>query len=151
MMRYEILMLAVPEITNDEARSLETQLDRIIKKAKGTVISFERWGKYRLAYPVKKNEYGVYFLTRFEAEEANEMLDGLRAYFTLKANDLIMRHMCARLDEKASLDYDRPPSLEMAPHDGSSFIKDAKVNDLLAQGASGRDDEDDTDSMGEDA
>ena len=79
MMRYELLMLSVPEITLDEAKTLETHLERVIREAKGTIISFDRWGKYRLAYPVKKNDYGVYFLTRFELEDAGALLEELRA------------------------------------------------------------------------
>lgn len=43
MLRYETLLLAVPEITKDETSSLEKQVDQLIKKAKGSVISFERW------------------------------------------------------------------------------------------------------------
>ena len=59
-------MLTVPEITADETKSIEQQFDRVVADKKGTMVSFERWGKYRLAYPVKKNDYGVYFLARFE-------------------------------------------------------------------------------------
>jgi len=43
MLRYEVLMLTIPEITEDEARSLETQFSGTVKAAKGSMISFERW------------------------------------------------------------------------------------------------------------
>ena len=64
--RYEVLMLAVPEITQDESKQIENELDKIINAAKGKVLSFERWGKFKLTYPIRKNEYGVYFLVRFD-------------------------------------------------------------------------------------
>ena len=68
MKRYETLILSVPEITADESSWLELELNKIIQKAKGSIVSFEKWGKYRLAYPIRKNDYGIYFLIRFEME-----------------------------------------------------------------------------------
>ena len=65
MARYEILMLTIPEVTEDEIKGIDPQILGILRVAKGSLVSFERWGKYRLCYPVKKNEYGVYFLVRF--------------------------------------------------------------------------------------
>ena len=74
MLRYEALMLAVPEITQDEVKNLESQFEGAVSGSKGAMLSFERWGKYRLAYPVKKNEYGVFFLARCETAEKPEAL-----------------------------------------------------------------------------
>ncbi len=68
MLRYEALMLVIPEITHDEAKALESQVESVVKNGGGATLSFERWGKYRLAYPVKRNEYGIYFLVRFEVD-----------------------------------------------------------------------------------
>lgn len=116
MLRYEVLMLTIPEITEDEARSIETQLDNVLKTVKGAVISFERWGKYRLAYPVNKNEYGVYFLARFEIDSSSvKVLNDIQATLSVKLHNLIMRNTIARLDAKQSLAYQRPPSLEETP------------------------------------
>ena len=56
--RYEVLLLTVPEITLDESKNLEKQLNNLIQNNKGSFVSFERWGKYKLVYPVKKNDYG---------------------------------------------------------------------------------------------
>ena len=107
MVRYETLLLAVPEITKDETSSLEKQVDQLIKKAKGSMISFERWGKYRLAYPVRKNEYGVYFLLRFEVENesSHELLHDLNALFSFKKADVVMRNMMTVLDPNQPLTY----------------------------------------------
>jgi len=115
MLRYEALMLTVPEITHDEIRNLETELTRVVQEGKGSVISFERWGKYRLSYPIKKHDYGVYFLARFEAANPQDMLTGLRTLFSVKIHDIVMRDMICSLDAKKSLAYQRPHSLEEAP------------------------------------
>ena len=128
MFRYEVLMLAVPEITQDELKQLEDRLEKTIESFKGTMISFERWGKYRLAYPVKKNDYGVYILARFEINESpTKLLEELKTIFAVKLNEIVMRHMITRLDESASLAYNRPHSLEDAPpREVGSFMRDNK-------------------------
>lgn len=132
MVRYEVLMLSVPEITQDEAKTIESQLDRAVKGSKGTMISFERWGKYRLSYPIAKNDYGIYFLARFEVAESAEVLNELKTVFTVKLNDIVMRNMVSRLDVEGSLVYARPQSLEEAPvRDVDKFLRENKMQGLI--------------------
>lgn len=131
MVRYEALMLTVPEITQDESRRLESEFDRVIKSAKATALSFEKWGKYRLPYPVKKNDYGIYFLARFELNSpAHPVLEELKTLFAVKLNDVIMRHMISVLDPKQGLEYERPLSVEEAParSEGPAFFKEGKMD-----------------------
>lgn len=113
--RYEVLMLAVPEVTQDEAKQVETTLAQKIAAGKGATISFERWGKYQLAYPINKNEYGVYYLLRFEVPQGTDVIDEMKTLFSIKLNDIVMRHMFNRLDIDGPLTYQRPRSLEEAP------------------------------------
>lgn len=139
MLRYETLLLAVPEITADEANTIETQLDKTIQDHKGTMLSFERWGKYSLAYPVRKYDYGVYFLTRFEVglDTKDALLEALRTLFAVKYNELVMRHVIVRLDSTASLEYNRPESLEEVPtRDVETFLKENKMTGFLGKSSS---------------
>jgi len=131
--RYEVLLLAVPEITLDESKALEKQLDKLIQNNKGSFISFERWGKYKLVYPVKKNDYGVYYLFRFEIPRGTELIQDIKTLFKLKLSNIIMRSMFSRIDEKASLAYQRPKSLEEVPtRDVETFLKENKMEGLLS-------------------
>lgn len=130
-MRYEILLLAIPEITGDEASRLESQLREIISEKKGSCISFERWGKFKLLYPVKKNDYGVYFLTRLEAgtTQVRELLTKIEALIQLKYNEIVMRYLINKLDERRPLTYQRPESLEEAPGKVTdSLLREHKVD-----------------------
>lgn len=136
MVRYETLMLAIPEITKDEMSSLETQVSQVIKKSKGSLISFERWGKYRLAYPIRKNDYGVYFLTRFEVNsaEAQALVKDIDELFAFKKADVIMRSMTTYLEPNQSLAYQKPESLEDSPsRDVDSFLRENKMEGLLSR------------------
>lgn len=125
MFRYEILFLTVPEITKDESETIKSHFSKVIRAHNSEMISFERWGKYRLAYPVNKNEYGVYFLTRFEVKKADKiaLLEALKEIFVFKFNTLIVKHIFERLDINATLEYKRPDSLEDAPQDVDTFLK----------------------------
>ena len=127
--RYEALMLTVPEITADETKSIEQQFDRLVADNKGSMISFERWGKYRLAYPVKKNDYGVYFLARFETAQPEPLVNEVKTLVTVKLHELIMRSMLTVIDPTKSLEYQRPQSLEEAPaREVGSFMKENRMD-----------------------
>ena len=117
MQRYETLMLSVPEITTDETSALQSGFESIVTQFQATTISFERWGKFKLAYAVKNNEYGVYFLARFQVDENNKdlLLKAIATFFSVKNNELIMRHVITALDANDSLVYQRPLSLEETP------------------------------------
>lgn len=136
MFRYEILFLAAPEITKDESEGIKNHFSKTIRSHKGDMISFERWGKYKLAYPVNKNEYGVYFLTRFEvdAENKNKLLESLKEAFVFKFNNIVMKNHFDRLDPKGSLEYRRPESLEDNPQDVDAFLKRNEMEGLLKRG-----------------
>lgn len=135
MQRYEVLILAIPEITSDEAATLEKEFQKTVQQSAGNVISYERWGKLRLAFPVKRNEYGTYFLSRFEVSEASkqELLEAINALFSVKFNHLVSRFMTCKIDAKASLEYQRPDSVEDVPtRDVGQFLRDNKMNGLLS-------------------
>jgi ribosomal protein S6 len=117
MMRYEALILTVPEITSDESSMIESQVHSLISAARGEVLSFERWGKYRLAYHVRNYEYGVYFLMRFEIPSGilQATLEEVRRLLGVKYRDIVMRFVIVKLDKSSSLAYKRPESLEDVP------------------------------------
>lgn len=136
MFRYEVLFLATPEITKDESEGIKTHFTKTIRAHKGDMLSFERWGKYRLAYPVNHNTYGVYFLTRFDVEgtEKNKLIAALKEAFVFKFNTVVMKNHFERLDAEGSLEYRRPESLEDNPQDVDSFLKRNDMEGLLKKG-----------------
>lgn len=132
--RYETLILVRPEITKDEASEVEAQFKKVLKKAGAEVISYERWGKYRLAYPVKNQEYGVYFLARFEVDKTKSkmLVREIKLFFEVKFPVLVMRNMTTALLPDQSLAYQKPESLEDTPmRDVDSFIRENKMEGVL--------------------
>ena len=127
MNRYEILILTIPEITKDEESSLENQIEKFINDHKGSIITFDRWGKYRLSYPVRNNDYGVYFLMRLEIDNDKDFLKELQTMFYVKFNDIVMRHVVTRLKKDQSLEYKKPPSLEDIPKKRISMFEKTEM------------------------
>jgi small subunit ribosomal protein S6 len=126
-------MLARTEITNDELSTVEDQFEKLASTAKGSVISFDRWGKYRLSYPVKKNDYGVYILARYELDP-QAVLDTLKEldlFFKIKCNDIIMRYATIKLDPDVPLSYQKPEPIDGGASNLDTFIKEHKMEGIL--------------------
>jgi len=88
-----------------------------------------------LAYPIRRNEYGVYFLVRFTVEAT--ALESIRNLFAVKHYEIIMRNMVLQLDPKQSLEYQKPLSLEDTPsRDVNTFLKENRMEGLMGSGSS---------------
>jgi len=135
MLNYETLMLVRTEITDDELSALEKYFDKVILGIKGRMTLFDKWGKYKLTYPVQKNVYGIYILSRYEipSEEAKKFFKELDTLFRIKYNEVVMRHVNIRLEGEMSSIYKRPEAI--GSHGGTSnlnsFIKENKMEGLI--------------------
>ena len=90
---YELVLVISPEV-GDEA--LDTTIDRISKFITGnggTISDVERWGKRRLAYPIKHFTEGSYVLTHFKLKPA------LSKEFeaNLRISEEVLRHLLIKL------------------------------------------------------
>ncbi|MBP7854450.1 30S ribosomal protein S6 [Candidatus Babeliales bacterium] len=134
--RYEVLFLTVPEITKDEAEAIKAHFAKVIRTHKATMVTFDRWGKYRLAYAVKHNDYGVYFLVRFDVDNENKeaLLASIKEIFVFKFNTLIPKYIIERLAANAPVEYKRPASLEDNPQDIDAFLKRNEMEGLIKKG-----------------
>jgi ribosomal protein S6 len=134
MVRYEILLLAVPHITQEEEKNLEKGLDALVRQFKGSIISVDRWGKCRLAYSIQKHDYGIYTLVRFELEKVEQgLMAEIKQLLAVKYNELIMRHTIVRLEAGQKLEYKRPLSVDETPtRNVDSFMRENKMDGLIS-------------------
>lgn len=134
MLRYETLVLARTEITNDELSMLEKFFDKHVGNAKGTVDVFDKWGKLRLAYPVGKYDYGMYVLARFQLPKDNvgAIIKEIDAFLKFKCNEFVLRHVTVSVAKNAPTTYERPDSVDVGRSGNlDSFLKENKVENLL--------------------
>ncbi len=136
MQRYETLLLVKTEISEDDLSMIERQIDQMVSSAEGVMETFDKWGKYRLAFPVRKNTHGIYILTRFKlpAMQASRILKEIDQFIKIKCNELVMRHVTAALRSDAPTSYAKPDPIDVSR--GSSFdsyLKEGgKIDNLLS-------------------
>lgn len=56
---YELVVLLHPDLEIDADAPI-AKLEKLVAGAKGKVTKHDNWGKKRLAYPVKKQQFGIY-------------------------------------------------------------------------------------------
>lgn len=95
MKEYELTVLFHPDLESD----LETPLNKVrdlVKANGGNIIKEDVWGKKRLAYRIKKEDFAVY--AYFEVELPAEAL--LKISNTLNITDEVLRYLLVTVDEK---------------------------------------------------
>lgn len=96
MNQYEAAVLYHPDLEID----LEKAANKVVKLFTdngGKVVNTDNWGKRKLAYPVKKNEYAVYvFYTLELPAEAVQKIEA-----SLNITDEVIRFLITRVDLKA--------------------------------------------------
>jgi small subunit ribosomal protein S6 len=133
MLHYETLILSNTHITKDELFAIEDYFDKLTSAVGGRIRSFDKWGKYRLAFPVKKNDYGIYTLIRFEVpkENATTIFKDLDSFLKIKCNEIVLRSVTIKLDKEFSLDYKRPESVDGRSGNLDTFLKENKMEGIL--------------------
>lgn len=95
MKEYELTVLIHPDLETD----LETPLGKvrdIVTKAGGKIIKEDNWGKKKLAYRIKKEDFAVYVY--LEVQLPPEAL--LKISNTLNITDEVLRYLLVTVDEK---------------------------------------------------
>ena len=68
MAKYEMLYLLNNDLTEEAKAQLVEKYEGIVTKMGGNVLSTDKWGTKKLAYPIKFKNEAYYVLTTFEAE-----------------------------------------------------------------------------------
>lgn len=148
MRRYETILIADVNLSNDELNGLIERYKAIITDLKGIVAKVEEWGKRKLAYEIKKQSRGSYVLIDYagKSEIVNELERNLKIddkilkFLTVKKSDRVdiqeieKEINAAKKDEKP----DEPPSLP-----SETIIKASNIekNTLLEDPKQGKDEE----------
>ena len=90
---YELVFIVSPEVNDESLEGIMSGIDQFITGKEGVISDVERWGKKRLAYPVKHFLEGNYVLTRFKMNPAR--CKELEA--NLKISEEILRHLLIKL------------------------------------------------------
>ena len=67
MNKYESVVIVNPNLEEESIKNLEKKFSDLIN-TDGNVTSVEEMGKRKLAYEIKKQKEGFYFVIKFEAK-----------------------------------------------------------------------------------
>ena len=84
MQGYEIVYVLDPNVTEEWVTSFQTKVDETLSTNGGKVMDKVTWGRRKLAYRVKKREYGIYNL--LYTDRSPEALKALETMFRYDEN-----------------------------------------------------------------
>lgn len=96
MAQYEIAVLYHPDLEVDLSKA-EEKVKKIITDNGGKVVSEDNWGKRKLAYTIKKQDYAVYVF--YTVEMPGEGVKKVES--TLNITDEVIRYLITKPDLKA--------------------------------------------------
>jgi small subunit ribosomal protein S6 len=91
---YELVFIVSPEIADDALDPMINNITGYITGKNGTVEEVAKWGRKKLAYPIKHVMEGNYILIRFKLNPAaNKELEN-----NLKISEKIIRYLLIKVD-----------------------------------------------------
>jgi small subunit ribosomal protein S6 len=91
---YELVFIVHPEVADEALDPLINNVTQYITGNNGTVIEVARWGRKKLAYPIKHVLEGNYVLIKFKLDPAaNKELEN-----NLKISEKIIRYLLIKVD-----------------------------------------------------
>ncbi len=114
MRKYECFFIVHPELNDEALTAVADKLKGIIETNGGTVVSYTPWGKKKLAYPVKKNDFGYYILMEF-ASEPTLIVELER---NLRLDERVLKFITVKLEDQYSPEEEpeqEPEEAEEAP------------------------------------
>lgn len=95
MREYELTVLIHPDLEADLEPALK-KVREIVTSNKGTIKKEENWGKKRLMYKIRNEEFAVYVYMEIELPaETNAKVQQ-----TLNITDEVLRYLLVSVDEK---------------------------------------------------
>jgi small subunit ribosomal protein S6 len=91
---YELTVVFNPEIAEEDLPAEIERVNQLIAQKGGVVGEANRWGRRRLAYPIKRHREGNYVLTplKLQADVAAELERNLRGF------EQILRYLLVKVE-----------------------------------------------------
>jgi small subunit ribosomal protein S6 len=100
MPTYETLFITPPNLPEDEERTAVDAFALVVTDGGGQIVTNDRMGRRRLAYPIRKFDDGVYVRFLYDAEPPiSRELDR-----RIRLSDKVLRSLTVRLDPKWAVD-----------------------------------------------
>ena len=96
MTNYEIMFIVKTTMESDKIKGTIDAMKKNITDGKGKIVDTKDMGERKLAYPIKKELTGYYYVLRVEA--SSEVVAEFNRRASIDEN--ILRHLIIKLDEE---------------------------------------------------
>lgn len=93
MHNYELVFILQADLDEATLNGVVDNVENLIKNNKGEITKIDRWGKRKLAYPIRKMNEGYYVFYSFSIDP-NEVANLKRA---LGYNEQVLRYIVVRV------------------------------------------------------
>jgi small subunit ribosomal protein S6 len=94
---YELTFVLDPQLEQNQIDEIVQKIESLITDSKGEIEKKDLWGKRRLAYEIKKRQYGFYIYLLFKSPV--DVIDKIERDF--KLNESVLRFLTIRLSKAA--------------------------------------------------
>lgn len=95
MRNYELTFIIHPEVEDEGITDMLEKVSQFITDGGGQVTRVDRWGRRRLAYPIKKQTEGYYVLMQVQLDP--QSIGELER--NLKLTEEVIRHLLVRAED----------------------------------------------------
>lgn len=120
---YESIFVTRSDLDDAQLDDGVERVKKIIEKFGGEILKIEKWGKKKLAYPVKRNKYGHYVLIYFNGQA--ETISELDRHYKLTED--IIKHFTVKTRKGFKVDAPSSSPAELAQAEVA--IKGEKVGE----------------------
>ena len=96
MTKYEIMFIVKSTLEETALSNITKEVQGLINDGNSKVIEFKDMGRKKLAYPIKKEISGFYYL--INAEASNETIQEFDR--KLRINENILRHLILKIESE---------------------------------------------------
>jgi len=97
---YETLVIAHPDISDEELQELIDKLKNVISRTNGESLKIDKWGKRKLVYKIKGLSKGFFLVVYFLGNQGVlQEIDRL-----LRFNEQILRYQTVKIDKKLDIE-----------------------------------------------
>ena len=91
---YELVLVISPQLDEESFEASIDKYNRLITGKGGNIVDTQRWGKRKLAYPIKHFNEGNYVLLKFKMKPAfSRELEA-----NLRISEEVIRHLLVKME-----------------------------------------------------
>ncbi|MEW6701502.1 MAG: 30S ribosomal protein S6 [Bacteroidota bacterium] len=117
---YESVVIINSALEDDQIEATIKRIEETISTHGGEILDLDKWGRKRLAYPIKKSKSGYYAVFRFNATtdliatlERNYRLDeNIVRYLTIQLNKLALEAIAKQKEDSKNAGLTEVETLE---------------------------------------